>query len=120
MRALPITVYIPVKYSDCTNGGISSRYAELLCVCPDGWKEIDENDPPENLVHVVCRSICGRNTYHVEPVARPDEGNYGWMAGGNYAATCDSRFSTLIGNMYCAVSIHDRQETPAEYDMLSR
>lgn len=118
IKALPIYVYRQADGSDCTNNGISSRYDRLLCVCNDGFIDVDESNPPENLVKVVRREIFGRVVYHLEPVIRPT--GAGWMAGGNYASTSDSRFSELVGGMYGAVSIHDRQETWEQYELLSR
>ena len=116
MKALPINVYKCRKY-DCTNGGISSRFSELLLICEDGWIEVDENNPPENLVKLVRRDMFGKVIYHIEPYEAPTE--LGWMFGGNYAASSDSRFNEMTG-MYCAIAIHDRQETEELYDMLSR
>jgi hypothetical protein len=42
------------------------------------------------------------------------------MMDGNYASSSDARFSRLIGGMYGAVAIHDRQESQEMYEMLSR
>lgn len=118
VKALPVYVYRQADGTDCTNNGISSRYNRLLCVCNDGFIDVDESNPPENLVKVVRRELFGRDVYHLEPVVKPV--GAGWMAGGNYAATSDSRFSRLVGGMYGAVSIHDRQETQEQYERLSR
>ena len=81
MRALSISVYRNNRYGDCTNGGISSRYDELLCLCDDGPVVIDPDNPPENLVKIVRRDLFGRVIYHVEPYAAPTD--LGWMMGGN-------------------------------------
>lgn len=115
MKALPIYVYKSAS-GDCTNGGISSRYNRLLLVCEEGFETIDESNPPENLVKIVTRHLFGEEYKHIEPVARPDGNCVGWMAGGNIAYTCDSRFSRM--SQY-PLSIHDRQETQEQYDMLS-
>lgn len=114
MKALPICVYKNARDCDCTNGGISSRYNELLLVCEDGYITIDENDLPENLVKIVTRNLFGREYKHIEPYARPTE--LGWMAGGNIAYSCDSRFREI--SQY-PLSIHDRQESQELYDRLS-
>ena len=124
MRAISIGVYRDARREasgvDCTNNGISAKYDQLLLICDRGFIEVDEQNPPENLVKLVKREFpwCG-TVYHIEPVARPDPGNVGWMAGGNFAHTCDSRFSEMTG-VYGALSIHDRQETQEQHDMLSR
>ena len=111
MRALAINVYRTNALADSTNGGISSRYDRLLVVCSDGNYIIDTESPlPENLVKVVKREFpAGNFIYHLEPVARPT--GAGWMAGGNYGASCDSRFSMLADGFYGALPIHDRQES---------
>ena len=113
MRALPVDVY-RTGHTDCTNGGISSRYDRLLVICDEGFVEIDENDPPENLVKIVKRRLFGSDIYHIAPYDAPK--GAGWMFGGNYAATSDSRFSRMIDGMYGAVAIHDRQESWDEYE----
>lgn len=118
MKALPVYVYRRPNGTDCTNGGISAKYDRLLVVCPDGFIDVDENDPPENLCKVVKRHLFGRDIFHVEPVVPPK--GAGWMAGGNFAETSDSRFGKLCGDMYGALSIHDRDESWEMYDMLSR
>ncbi len=113
MKALPIKVYVAKGNGDCdcTNGGISSRYEQLLLVCEDGHIKIDESNPPENLV-----KVCDRNGYKfLEPIARPE--HLGWMFGGNIAYSSDGRFSELAGH---PLPIHDRQETQELYDLLTR
>jgi len=113
VRALPIDVYRENSNYDCTNGGISSRYNELLLLCDDGFKEVDLDNPPENLVKIVERQLWGKTYLHIEPYARPE--HIGWMYGGNIACTSDSRFPSQY-----PLRIHDRQETQAQYDMLSK
>lgn len=116
MKALRLSVYRD-ELEDCTNGGISAEYNQLLVVSDNGFIEIDENKPPENTVKLVKRNLFGKTMYHLEPLVAPN--GLGWMFGGNYAATSDSRFSEMIGGMYGAVAIHDRQESQEEYDILS-
>lgn len=119
MRALSIDVYRDSdRWCDCTNGGISSKFTRLLVLCDDGNITIpDDKELPENLVRVVKRTFAGQDVYHVEPVAEPN--GAGWMMGGNYAASSDSRFSRMIGGMYGAVAIHDRQESWDFYNMMN-
>ena len=115
MKALPVSVYRNGR-GDCTNGGISSKFDELLVICDKGYLEIDENNLPKNLVKVVKRHLFGGDIYHIEPYGEPD--GAGWMFGGNYAATSDSRFGRMIGGMYGAVAIHDRQESWELYNSM--
>ena len=114
MKALPINVF-KSNLGDCTNGGISSRYDRLLLVCEEGYVNIDENDPPENLVKIVTRNLFGKEYKHIEPVASPS--GIGWMSGGNLGYCSDGRFSKM--SQY-PLSIHDRQESQELYDAMSR
>ena len=113
MKALPVEVFRS-GLGDCTNGGMSSRHDTLYVICDRGFIDIDPKNPPDNLAKVVKR----RTIYHIEPYTPATQ--IGWMMGGNYAATSDARFSDMIGGMYGAVAIHDRQESQELYDLLSR
>lgn len=114
MKALPIEVFKD-RTGDCSNGGITSRYDRLLLICDDGFIEVDETNPPENLVKIVTRTLFGEEYKHIEPVAHTDAGCVGWMAGGCIGYSCDSRFRRL--SKY-PLSIHDRQETQEQYNMM--
>ena len=118
MKALSVDVYRSRNLGDCTNGGVSSRFDKLLVLCDRGFINVDMDNPPENLCKIVHRHLFGRDVYHIEPVARPT--GAGWMMGGNYAATSDSRFHALCGDLYAAIPVHDRQESWKDYDALSR
>lgn len=114
MKALPIEVYRNNR-TDSTNGGISSKYGTLLLICDEGYVDIDENNPPENLVKV-SEHRCGFSTYKLlDPVARPQ--HLGWMFGGNLAYSSDSRYSRLAGQ---PLPIRDRQETQETYPVNER
>ena len=95
--------------SDCTNGGISSRYDSLCVMNVDGPFEPSER---------ACAVMLVNGSYgskHIRPaklvagewVADRDKW---YMAGGNFAATSDSRFSEFSDavGFYGAVAIHDR------------
>lgn len=115
MKAIPVYVY-KHPLGDFTNGGISGKNSELLLVCDEGFIDIDPENPPENAVKMVHRFLFGGDVYHIEPLERPT--GVGWMDGGNYAATSDSRFSRMCGGMYGAIAIHDRQESPELYNSM--
>jgi len=118
MKALPVYIY-KYRNGDCSNGGISSRYNEILLICPDGFVNVDENNPPENLCKVVKRNLFGEVYVHIEPVATPPKGHTSYMSGGCIVDSCDSRFNKVTGVSY-PVSLHDRTETWEQYDALSR
>lgn len=116
MKALKLEVfrsYAIYEIGDCTNGGISSRFNEVFLICDAGNRELDEENPPENTVKLVQRLIDGRVVNHLEPINRPT--GAGWMFGGNFAYTSDSRLMEMVGGMYGAIAIHDRQEWQNDY-----
>ena len=111
VRALSARIFKDRGLGSCSNGGISERYNEVLVQCDDGNIEIDLDNPPENFC--IISEIMGHK--YVRPYAKPTQ--IGWMAGGTIVYTCDSRFRHM--SEY-PLSLHDRQETQAEYDMLSK
>jgi hypothetical protein len=115
MKALPIDVYKNSSRGDSTNNGLSSKFDTLLLIHEEGFIDIDENNIPENLVKVVTRHLFGSEYKHIEPYKKATK--VGYMMGGNYASTSDSRFSRI--SKY-PLAIHDRQESQQEYDSLSR
>lgn len=113
MKALPISIFEDKRIGNCSNNGISDRYREVLLICEDGFIEIDENNPPENLVKLVIRNLWGKEYKHIEPVAKPN--GVGWMAGGSLVYSSDSRFRDMSDY---PLSLHDRQETQEQYDLM--
>ena len=75
-------------------------------------------------VKLVFRTIGGEKIVHAEPIEPVKPGNIGYMDGGCFIATSDSRLGEYLRqngvSSYGAIALHDRQETPAEYDTLSR
>ena len=114
MRALSCNIY-KWNLGDCSNGGISSRFNDILLICDEGNVEIDEKNPPENLCKLVKRNLFGEEYLHIEPVANPT--GVGWMSGGTIIYSCDSRFRNM--SRY-PLSFHDRCESQELYDRLSR
>ena len=115
MKALPCEIYKAKKLGDCSNGGISSRYNEVLLLCEEGFIDVDMDNPPDNLCKVVTRDFGFAVYTHIEPVAKAK--GVGWMAGGTLVYSSDSRFHRMCGDY--ALSLHDRTETQKEYDMYS-
>ena len=105
-------------FKGCSNNGISDKFTEVYVQCEKGW--IDFDNPPENAVKIIKRSLFGRVIYHAEPISKPDPTCVGWMSGGAYVASSDSRFAELCDGNYIAISLHDRQETAGQYYDLSR
>lgn len=113
-KAICVYVY-KHRGNDCSNGGISSRYNEVLLEHEDGWITFDENNPPESLCKIVKRNLFGKTYLHIEPVAKPE--GIGWMSGGCIVYSCDSRYSELTDGY--PLVLHDRQESQQVYDALT-
>jgi hypothetical protein len=98
------------SYGDSTNGGVTARHNEVLLVGPGVDGPFEEDEAKRPTLKLVRRNIFGRDYMHAEPLNQTEEGNVGWMAGGNFIYTSDSRFP----NQY-PISVHDRQETARQY-----
>jgi hypothetical protein len=110
----------------CSNGGLSSRH-QTAYLYPAGTLP-SEIDPAklDQAVEIKVRNIGGL-VLHLQPINEPVNAAklIGPMMGGYYGATSDSRFSAeaerLSGQrFYGAMALHDRWETQAQYDALSR
>lgn len=99
-RTAPIT---PSTFGDCSNGGLSSRFSTVLVLSPEEAEEMPATETPENAVMAVPDAI--GDGFHYEPVTGRDPRKVGWMHGG----------TTIEG-----MRLHDRQETWAQYDALTR
>ena len=92
---------------ECSNNGLSS-YKTLLQIGCD--------------IELVKGH---RNTCIARPITDTPEGHTGWTFGGSYIATSDSRFSEAVEEItgqdfYGAIPLHDRTDTWANYERLSR
>lgn len=118
-KGLLLTVYRPAGWPDATNGGITATAAKVTVTgIRLGDHEVQPlprdmqvfaptGDAPE--VTLTVRTF-GRSTWrHLEPVTPSPAGRTGYMDGGNYAATTDSRWTELTGDGH-PVSVHDRTE----------
>lgn len=106
--------------TDCSNGGLSSRYDKVTVVNVDGPFDPADDRPavmllPGNLPGVAkVVPVVGGNVAQT----------HGPMMGGCYVATSDSRFVEAVeritgARFYGAVALHDRYETPEQYRSLS-
>lgn len=104
MKGLIVNIY---KHSngDSSNGGISSRCDQAVLVGP-GIPEIFEASDNMPAVKLVTRHI-GRSYIHAEPVDACPSNRTGYMAGGCYIHSSDSRVRRFIEY---PVSLHDRTE----------
>jgi hypothetical protein len=112
MNGLIVSIYKAERTGDCTNGGVSSKATEALLI-GDGVSGPFEESSERPTLKLVRRNLFGREYLHAEPIDPPT--GVGWMAGGNFIWTSDSRFP----NDY-PIAVHDRQESQDQYNMLSR
>jgi hypothetical protein len=106
---LIINVYRAADGSDCTNNGVSGKFARLTLANVPGPFEATEDAP-------ACVLVRGNlpGTVKIVPADLFDAGR-SVMMGGNYGGTSDSRFSEAVEKLlghrfYGAVAIHDRTE----------
>lgn len=102
-----------------SNGGISERYDEVLVV-GDGIEGPFKERPGLPVVQIVPGHRDGFRAIPVlgwEGAAIVRGQTVGPMFGGCFIHTSDSRFASVFGG---PVPLHDRYETPAEYESLSR
>jgi hypothetical protein len=114
--------------ADCTNGGITAHAAHVVVtgirLNRNPVRSLDLGSQaysPSEIapeVILVVRTHARGIWLHLEPAEGRAEGSVGLMAGGNYAGCNDSRWAELTGGIDL-VSVHDRNETPAQYAALS-
>lgn len=95
---------------DCSNGGISGKVESVVIVNCNG-----PFDPSESMPAVEIRTGNLPGTVKAIPVEGKDENKIGWMFGGTFIYTSDSRFPYNY-----PVPLHDRQESQELNEILSR
>lgn len=135
MKGLRLSIYRAADLgADCTNGGISGKANTVTVVgrlvngeivpLPKGVFEPTDEAPA--VVLVPSRAPSYDPTPHLIPLEFADglpAGHVGPMFGGNYAGSCDSRWSDLgkfYGVRLDVVAVHDRIESYGDYLALSR
>jgi hypothetical protein len=94
---------------DSTLGGVTSKATKTILQWGEG-EDVEEEDYP--VLQLVERTIGSEKYLHAEPVNPKKTGLS--MAGGNFVYSSDSRFPSNQ-----PISVHDRIETQAEYNMYS-
>lgn len=117
MKGLVCSIFESKAHGNCSNFGVSDRFKRVtLCPDPDalcdfGIPEIFEAD--SDAPAVVLRTIrLGADREHVYavPVELMESGTGGWMFGGSFIYTSDSRFP--LGH---PIPLHDRVEVGNDY-----
>ena len=118
VKALRLSVYSNPGSRKCANGGWTEGHDELFVACPDGNWAVEMDDPA-----LFALKAGPMNTVRLEPFLGGE--GAGPMMGGSYAGTSDSRFSRMVEDItghvwHGAVAVHDRYETWAQCEFLSR
>lgn len=111
MKGLLVSTYR--SQHDATNGGISSKYDQFILVAPGLLPEIFESSDHCPAL-LMIRSPLGEDWIAVPAEGRDPE-KVGWMFGGNFVYTSDSRFIPRH-----PIRVHDRQETQSQYETLTK
>lgn len=108
------------SHGDFTNDGVTSPsrgYRDAYLVGPGVAEVFNVDASRRPVLKLVKRMIGGRPYFHAEPIDPPPTGEIGWMAGGNFIYTSDSRFNDVTAGY--PIAIHDRKETVEQYAALS-
>ena len=101
--------------SDSTNRGISSKFG-LFILVGEGVPKVHEVTKKTPALKLVRRMIAGEEYLHVEPIHPVPKGNVGYMMGGNFVYSPDSRFRDI--NDY-PIPVHDRSDSVEMHKLLS-
>jgi hypothetical protein len=126
-QAIRLSVYRRSQ-QDFSNNGITHTNDDILVLCDEGPIKIDMSNPPENLMRLSLHTVGKKPTVRLIPLVKSRPGLIGPMMGGCYASSSDARWHRLLASVVgetcaylaSAVPIHDRYETPEQYELLSR
>lgn len=105
----------PGRIFNYTNGGVTSKFDEFVLVGPE-IAEIFPVTDTRPALKIVRRNIGGRVYIHAEPLTPIPDNCVGYMFGGNFVTSSDSRISEI--NPY-PIPVHDRFETAELHNHLS-
>lgn len=103
MKCISAYVYTS-SLGNCSNGGISARFKSVLVAHKDGYIDPAKDERP--VVKIRSNRFGGRDPFVFVPDFDPDKGCIGWMMGGSFVYSNDSRFP-----FDCPIPLYDRQET---------
>ena len=124
LKGMLLTVYTSSQHgAEAFTNGPSARHAQILVV-GEGIPEIFSAGVPRHPstlpTFVLREHVSGYPTLVPADILEGGEHSDEWvMAGGNFASTCDSRWSEIVrkitgGNGAAIVPIHDRAEPSQE------
>ena len=106
LRGLMVSVLEDKLTGNCSNNGISN-HCDAVILVGEGVPEIFAVSEEHPAVKLIKRKICGKEYIHAEPVEGKRSNHNGWMMGGCFVYSCDSRFKNINA---CPIPLHDRQE----------
>jgi len=110
MKGLLCSILSNPVHGNCSNGGISSEYTEVLLVpdyeagCGFGIPEIFAEHPSRPTVVLRTRKVGDKEYLRAVPIELSGDGQWS-MAGGSFIWNSDSRFPADY-----PIPLHDRQE----------
>lgn len=125
IKSISVYVYSNKEHRNCdtTNGGITSKASRLILVWSDDNSILTQDEilefidtnaiEPASVLVLRKRVLFNEQRWYCEPFLKPI-GVVGPMFGGNLVYTSDSRFPHNE-----ALKVHDRFETPQEYELYS-
>jgi hypothetical protein len=118
------------SHNDTSNSGISYFWDEAILIVEGGYIEVGDHNRVLPVIRIVNGVFDGTAIavldWSVGPFAGyPPESDANRMFGGTYVASSDTRFRREVervtgSRFYGAVPLHDRYETPAQSEVLSR
>jgi hypothetical protein len=106
-------------FGNCSNNGISKWNKEVTIISDINECAVFDIDPASQLsrplVVIKHKRIGGEDYVYAEPLEEPE--GVGWMMGGCFIYSCDSRFRRHFSKY--PIPLHDRQETQEQYEQLS-
>jgi len=104
-KGIPVDLYR--DHPACDYSQVTDRRNRFILI-GHGIPPVFETEDPEQVLKVVVRDIYGKEYIHAEPIQPVSPGRKGYMMGGNFVYSCDSRFRQLV-NAY-PIAVHDRTE----------
>ena len=112
-KGFSVSVYRDACGSDCTNRGVTSRYARVVLI-GEGIPELTEPNPDMPALYLCSKphvNHCGATVegapyFYAQP--EPKGCSTWYMMGGNFVYSCDSRFREICGY---PIPVHDHTES---------
>jgi len=112
-KGLLVGIYQSKMIGGCSNYGLSSKYSKAI-LTGESVPEIFSASEDAPLIMLRKKIVFGEEYIYCTPLDPVDLDNVGYMMGGCFVYTSDSRLPSKY-----PIPLHDRQETQKQYDILS-